>query len=164
MLEASSAGVFVPAVGAFAGVLVTAVVTYVETRRRFLTDLAHDYDLALRSNRVEVYPALWKLTEALPRYGKEHAAAVSDLLELIESLRAWYFETGGLFLSTDSRDAYFAFQDDLSRTTRGRDARDALTDDEREQLRSSGSALRTALAADIRSRRRAELSEADGRT
>jgi hypothetical protein len=65
-------------------VLVTAIVTYTQTRRRLLDDLTHDYDLALRSNRVEVYPGLWHLTEALPRYGKQRPVTISDLRETID--------------------------------------------------------------------------------
>jgi hypothetical protein len=148
---------------AFAGVLVTAVVTYVGTRRRLLDDLAHDYDLALRANRVEVYPALWALTEALPRYGRPGDVSISDLQQLIGKLRDWYFETGGLFLTAGSRDAYFELQEELASTTRDRDAHEAIGDEDRERLRVCGSTLRTALAADIHSRRTARLSQAEHR-
>jgi hypothetical protein len=92
-----------------------------------------------------VYPALWALTEALPRYGKQRDVTISDLLELIENLRGWYFERGGLFLSPDSRDAYFAFQTALAKATRGHEPYETIDPATREQLRESGSSLRTTL-------------------
>jgi hypothetical protein len=142
---------------ALVGVLVTAIVTYTQTRRRLLDDLTHDYDLALRSNRVEVYPALWHLTEALPRYGKQRPVTISELRELIENLRAWYFERGGLFLSPDSRDSYFAFQQELTAATRDGEPYETIDPATRERLRESGSSLRATLTEDIRSRERTVL-------
>ncbi|MDX6512036.1 MAG: hypothetical protein QOE36_1540 [Gaiellaceae bacterium] len=141
--------------------LITGLVTFVETRRTFINDLTKEYDLALRANRVEVYPALWQLTEALPRYGKERPLTVADLVELIESVRGWYFERGGMFLSGESREAYFAFQKGLSATARERDGSDPVDAGERDRLRDLGSALRTSLTLDVRTRRGSELSKAE---
>jgi hypothetical protein len=163
MVLASLTGDVIVAVGALVGVAITAIVTYTETRRRLLDDLAHDYDLALRSNRVETYPALWALTEALPQYGKQRVVTISDLLNLIENLRGWYFERGGLFLSPHSRDTYFAFQTALTKATQGHEPYETIDPKTREQLRESGSSLRTALTKDIRSRERATLDEATQR-
>ncbi len=148
------------AVIALVGVVLTALVTYSETRRRLLSDLAHDYDLALRNNRVEVYPKLRALTETLPRYGTQRPLAVDDLLQLTNRLRHWYFETGGMFLSGEARDAYFDLQTALADALRDREPEDEVSADERERLREIGSTLRTKLSADVRTREAAELSRA----
>jgi hypothetical protein len=96
-LVASLTGeVFVASV-ALLGVLVTAMVTYLGTRKRLLDDLARDYDLELRSNRVAVYPSLWELSSPgtfLEKHGG--VVTISELTVLSESLRLWYFEKGGV--------------------------------------------------------------------
>ena len=148
------------AVVTFVGTALVAVFgTYVGTREKIRSELARDYDVDLRRLRLEHYPGLWRLTEplALYRQGMTHAFPVrSDLNVLIAGLRAWYFRTGGLFLSEETRDAYFLLQDGLeiliSSPEWGRDADASLDPVTFHQIRRVSSWLRTRLTVDMGTR------------
>lgn len=79
------------------------------------------------------------------------------------SLRRWYFETGGLYLSAEARQAYFDLQDGLTVVV-GSERWDAAADPSKqvdettfEALRHLGSWLRTTLTYDVGTRRRFSL-------
>lgn len=68
-----------------------------------------ELDQAVHEKRIEVYARLAEATEPLALYfppqaqlGPSHCAAMG------EALRSWYFQHGGLLMTVDSRDAYFA--------------------------------------------------------
>ena len=97
----------------------------------------------------------WKLLEPLAKYFRAEPLTYRRLEQLGTALRAWYFDTGGLFLTDRSRDRYFNLLDGL---------RDELAlrrgkpDAELElrifaELRERGSALRTSLVEEVRTRR-----------
>jgi hypothetical protein len=162
VLLGSLAGQFGVALIGFAGIAVTAIVTYIGTRNRYLNDLARDYDLSLRKNRVAVYPELWALTEVFPHYGRERSRKVIDvgtLDDLADALRRWYYRRGGLFLSDETRRSYFALQDKLHDVAATHDRGRKLEYVEWKPLREAGSTLRTSLALDLLSRRPSALRE-----
>jgi hypothetical protein len=119
--------------------------------------LLQDIDLDLRTRRIGVYDRLWKSTALLPKWPKAKGVTYSQLMQFSETLRTWYFETGGMYLSRSThRDAYSPLQDELMRVLSGIEPEhmvDAITDAHYEAVRVRGSALRTALATDIESRR-----------
>ena len=113
-------------IGALAGVVGTYLGAILKVRK----DLEFEYDKSLREKRIVAYQALWKLTGAFPRYAIEKPTTYGDLRKLTASLRDWYFETGGVFLTDASRDAYFALQKALTPLTTGAepDAAELWTD------------------------------------
>jgi hypothetical protein len=70
-------------------------------------------DETLRKDRVEAYKALWEKTGLLSLYPPKRNVAYSELAELSEKFRDWYFKIGGIYLSTKARDAYFEAQKTL---------------------------------------------------
>jgi len=87
--------------------------------------LAGDIDLDLRKRRIDLY----------------------------EELKTWYFQRGGMYLSrTAHRDAYSPLQDTLANIL-GTQSTGPISDQHYELVRDRCSALRTALANDIESRR-----------
>lgn len=132
--------VWVPVIAAVvsaAGVVVVAIFT---TWRRVPQDLQIEYDKDLRSQRISHYKTLWSRTLPLAKYPQSRPLAydsapparlerllrkllphddgtegrVVDSIESLSiSLRDWYFEGGGLFLSESTRDTYFDLQDGL---------------------------------------------------
>src|SRR5262249_12223580 len=82
--------------------------------------------------------------------------------ELSVSLRKWYFQKGGLYLSSEARQAYLDLQDALtvvvtSARWRDADVGEEVDGDTFEALRHLGSWLRTTLTYDVGTRRRFSL-------
>ena len=143
---------------ALAASLVTAVVTaalaivgtYFTTRR----NLEVTFDTSLRELRIAAYKELWKELEALAKYARPKPLTDKEARKLAETLRIWYFETGGIFLSTRTRRDYFALLDGLQAVGGGSESDD-------EFLRVLGSRLRSGMTADVGTRRTFPLGATD---
>jgi hypothetical protein len=135
--------------------IVTAVVsavlggaaTYFAARR----DLQLKFDDSLRDLRIGAYKDLWQKLELLAKYGRPNPLAKSEAQGLRDDLRNWYFRTGGLVLSTQTRQDYFALLDALELVIVASDKTVGGRDDE--FLRVLGSRLRTAMTRDVGTRR-----------
>lgn len=137
-----------------AGALVSGVLTYLGTRSK----LVLDYDADLRERRIEAYADLWSRLEPLAKYAQKTSFAEGEARLLAESLRTWYFEKGGLFLSMAAREDYFALQNLLTHVIGGwgwePSGQENLLPAAREHLRTYGSRLRTSLIRDVGTRSR----------
>jgi hypothetical protein len=135
------------------GALVSGVLTYLGTRSK----LVLDYDADLRSRRVTAYSDLWARLEPLAKYAADSSFTETDAKDLATSLRVWYFQKGGLFLSQDTRADYFALQNLLAHLDTGwgweAPGKD-LTPAAREHVRTYGSRLRSGLTRDVGTRSR----------
>jgi hypothetical protein len=110
-------------------------------------------DEGLRAERLKVYPQLWELTGTLSQWPRTPMTWV-DVQELHTSLRAWYFSTGGLFLSDRARYLYGDVQELLDRLlVRRRDSTADVDEQDYEAMRLTCSWLRTFLAQDLETRR-----------
>ena len=131
--------------------LVTAVLavagTYLTTRR----DLQLKFDESLRDLRISAYKELWEHLGKLAKYGRPEALSKSEAQTLRDSLRTWYFHTGGLVLSSSTRQDYFTMLDALELLI-GR-PENIISDQDDEFLRILGSRLRTAMTRDVGTRR-----------
>jgi hypothetical protein len=94
---------------------------------------------------------LWQTLEALAKYGRRDPLAQDEAQTLLNQLKTWYFETGGLVLSRDARQDYFALLDGLEVVIRL--SGDTLSAADDEFLRVLGSRLRTAMTRDVGTRR-----------
>jgi hypothetical protein len=140
----------VPAILAGIGYLVKTGFDRVDARLA----LTQAIDTDLRNRRLDVYAELWKLTGALPQYPRRAPLTADDLLAFGERMRDWYFDTGGLYLSPDARDAYFAVQKAVGEIL-DTGAAGPLDDAAYDRVRERCSKLRTELAEDLLSRRAA---------
>lgn len=122
-----------------------------------LQRLSGEIDLDLRKRRIDAYATLWKATSALPKWPRDESLRYEDLRALSEGLRAWYYETGGMFLSRKTHaEGYGPLQGAIAQILReGRSG--PLTPGDYETVREKCSALRTLLADDIESRRASPL-------
>jgi hypothetical protein len=123
------------------------MVAYFTSRR----DLQLKFDASLRDLRIEAYKELWKELAPLAKYGRAEPLAKSDAQHLRNKLRDWYFDTGGIFLSTQTRRDYFTLLDGLENMIAG--GQGTLCDGDDEFLRVLGSRLRTAMTRDVGTRR-----------
>lgn len=139
------------------GVVTGAIGTYLGLYWKIRKELIAEYDRDLRTERVKHYKELWAATELLAKYSPPEALTKQSFEQLAATLRLWYFEGGGIFLSDRARDAYFAFQDSIVKalTTTGRPAGEVgPTIDDQKNVRKASSHLRTILTLDIGSRDR----------
>jgi hypothetical protein len=136
--------------------IVTGVVTYFATVVKIRRELEASYDRDLREKRIEVYKDLWKHLEPLARYARPHPFSRAIAKDLTQTLRFWYFETGGLFLSERTRDAYFAVQEALKQICEDKTpGEDHLVSEEGfETIIKKGSTLRTQMTLDVGTRKR----------
>ena len=112
-----------------------------------------DIDVDLRKRRIRVYRELWTCTSLLPKWPKASGVTYEQLLTFSQTLRDWYFGKGGMYLSRSTHDkAYSPLQDALAEVLRSNSS-GVISDEHYEKVRSRCSALRTALAGDIESRR-----------
>lgn len=112
-----------------------------------------DIDVDLRIRRIGVYAELWKSTALLPMWPRAAGVTYEQLMRFSEALRTWYFETGGMFLSRSThRDAYSPLQEALREVLQSHPT-GVVSDAHYEFIRKRCSALRTALAGDVESRR-----------
>lgn len=138
--------VLAAAVGAISGILTTSW----KTRK----DLESQYDIDLRKSRVDAYTKLWGHLEPLADYSPPAELTYDALGKLSEKLRTWYFTTGGLFLSGQTRAPYFHLQQALTALATGHDGPggDALDAETSLVIRTLGSRLRTSTTEDVATR------------
>ncbi|HLU68820.1 MAG TPA: hypothetical protein VKZ63_21210 [Kofleriaceae bacterium] len=135
-----------------------------EAQRRASLASAGPLDVDLRARRAAAYQELWRRTGALPRRPREgegegeregerdRELTCDDVRRLLDDLSAWYFEGGGMWLSSEARRAYDALQEAiaaaLERAGPGR-----VASGDHEAIRSASSRLRAELSRDLLSRR-----------
>lgn len=139
-------------------VVVTALFGLIANRQKFREDLQSKYDSIIHNQRTAVYLPLWKDLEALARYAPPEPVTPNKLKELSRTLREWFFRTGGLFLSNDSRRAYLDLQEEITvQLSHKRAADQELDKKSLKQVHDKASALREQLSKDVGSRKSAQF-------
>ena len=92
------------------GIISGVILTYLGTVLKFRKDLEAEYDKDLRNRRLDAYKDLWKHLQLLARYDRPKPLTCQTLEELSVAMRTWYFETGGLYLSEETRKSYFVLK------------------------------------------------------
>jgi hypothetical protein len=138
--------------------VLTGIGTYFTTRWKVRKDIDVEYGRMVREARLRTYPTVWATLQPLALYARHWAVTNRMAWTLAGSLRRWYFEQGGMFLTDGSRDAYFALQrslgDYLSQVPWQMGAAEReLDEDAFEPIRNAGSELRTQLVRDLGTRR-----------
>jgi hypothetical protein len=161
---AAMSDAIVAVIGFLGTATAAAIAAYAGTKHRIRAELEGQYDVELRNSRLKVYPELWCKLEPLAKYAREPPGLPKrkEIETLSLALRKWYFETGGLYLSAESRQAYFDLQDALtvvvtSERWKAAEVGDQVDADTFEALRHLGSWLRTTLTYDVGTRRRFSL-------
>jgi len=112
-------------------------------------------DLDLREKRINIYKELWKNTDLLPKFPKSKNVTYNDINEFSIKLRDWYFDIGGMFLSSDTHTkGYIPLQESISDLI-DQDLNGIISDEHYENIRLCCSKLRTLLTNDIVSRKTA---------
>jgi uncharacterized surface anchored protein len=141
-----------------AGALVGIISTYLSAKQKFRDDLQAKFNESLHESRVTSYQKLWEQLQVLAKYARPRPVTPERLRTLAEDLRTWYFEVGGLFLTDNSRNAYFALQDAIvTELAKKHPENRELVGAVFEEIRQKGSNLRTNLSTDLRSRRQPDI-------
>jgi hypothetical protein len=132
------------------------VASYVGIQWKIKKDLEAKFDASLRALRLQAYPPLWGLVKPLALFGRDGYPGINDLVTLSKSLRDWYFDQGGLYLSETSRNAYFGLQRSLgvlaASDNWSNESLNNLDPETFEHLRLIASRLRTMLTLDVGTR------------
>jgi|SRR5215218_2195343 len=140
------------------GIVTATAVAYLGAIIKFRKDLEAEYDKDLRSRRIEVYKGLWHLLQFLARYDLPQALSPWTLQQLSEAMRKWYFEVGGgLYLSEETRESYFALKEAIKNVVDKHDnvkatSEDDLDDIDRAKILEKGSDLRKQMTQDVGTR------------
>jgi hypothetical protein len=115
---------------------------------------SHYIEPEVRRLRTESYIELWKLLVALARYDLPQPVDVEVVKKLSVSMRNWYFEKGGLFLSENSRGPYFELKDVLRKVMRDpqHQMNEPLSNEEVGEIIAVASKLRANLSRDLGTR------------
>jgi hypothetical protein len=76
-------------------------------------------DQSLREIRISVYKDLWRRTGLLPQWPKSREVTYAKLADFSRDLRHWYFNEGGIYLSTESRAVYGSVQETVQAVISG---------------------------------------------
>lgn len=111
-------------------------------------------DTDLRTRRIAVYAELWEKTGLLSKWPRNTELKYEELHQLTRDFRDWYFKRGGMYLSTNARDAFFEVQKRINAILdRGQVGQ--ISGEDYEAVRDKCSMLRSGLSEDILSRREA---------
>ena len=123
---------------------------------KFRKDLEAEYDKTLRAKRMKAYEQLWATTQPLAFYARAQPATPEVLQNMAVALRNWYYEKGGIYLTQNSKEAYFSLQDGIVEAVK---KGATLEDAEFDILQKLGSELRGNLADDVGARRKLSVTE-----
>ncbi|MFI6172538.1 hypothetical protein ACIBCN_37575 [Nocardia sp. NPDC051052] len=138
------------------GLLVSAIGTYLGIQWKVRKDLEAKYDESLRTLRLDAYCELWRKTKPLAAF-RDSRPTRDELAQVSEWMMDWYFDVGGLYLSTETREARVALQRTV-RAVRASErwsaAADQTIDAETfDHIRVIASTLRTRMTYDVGTRR-----------
>ena len=122
-----------------------------DTFRQLLEQQA-SIDTDLREKRLTVYKVLWQKMGMLSKWPKNEELTYGDLQQLCREFRDWYFNEGGIFLSSSARKIYGELQERLVNVFE-KNAKDKVEITDYEEIRKQFSNLRSEITTDLLSRK-----------
>ena len=111
---------------------------------------------AVRELRLKAYPPVWEQTSVISRWPRTDATW-SHISGLHVTLRTWYYETGGLYLSENARRRYGSLQELLAQLLDLHKDVEVIDPADYAALMEEASAFRSALTEDLQSREQRSL-------
>ena len=140
----------VTVLGSIGAALVTAYFTTVyKLRREHILDI----DTELRGSRLKAFETPWKELKILSMHGP--APTFQQLDDLVAALTTWYYEDGGIYLTTHSQPAFVQCLSKIRDVARGHedgDKAERIAPSIHQCLFDLGSAFRTQMTLDLGSR------------
>jgi len=138
-----------------ASALTAAVLTYFSSRSKIFLDLTADYDRDLRNKRLDAYRELWRRMEPLSTSSVDRLS-VEIIKSTRESIRSWYFQVGGIYLSNTCRDEYDRLKYEMIALIdeyESNDLKSFPSEESALKVVSAGKVLRQAMAQDVATRK-----------
>lgn len=92
---------------ALLGVVLGAIIAAIATWRMSVLSVAATFESEKYKQRLASYQALWSRTQRLRRTPEAADLSLKAMHETLDNLDSWYFQTGGLLLTDEARQAYF---------------------------------------------------------
>lgn len=117
-----------------------------------------EYDIALRTGRIEAYKGLWKLMLIFSFYAGSESLSCNELIMLLRQMSKWYYEEGGgIFLTEINQKLYQYMNIEIEKKIRDTAEVGFISKDDLEDLRKIASAFRTSLLQSIGTREEPKL-------
>jgi hypothetical protein len=134
--------------------LISAILTYFLGVLKIKRELIVKFDQRVLEERLMAYKELWKLFLPLAKYNPSQSPTYGILKNISILMTKWYYETGGLYLTYESRKEYFDVQDKIQELLKKSSADSENLDEEsKSAIFKKVSLLRTKLSGDIGSRK-----------
>jgi len=148
-------GIWIPIFTGLIGLLTGVITTYLSAILKFRKDLEARYDQDLHQERLRAYNELWKRLEILTPHAPPKALTPETLRDLLVSLRQWYFELGGIYMSDKSRPTCIKLKSEIQHILTKQNLQEDIevNAEDRERLQQEASRLRAQLAGDIGTRK-----------
>lgn len=134
---------------AIGGVLGGFVTTYFDFRKQIISEVWQ--------KRFEQYKKLWAISGNLPKWPRDTTVTHNKLYNISLALKNWYFNDGGILLSTKSRDLYVELQIVLTDRA-NKESKVVITSKDYKSVRQAFSTLRSQMTKDLSSRNRKLIS------
>jgi hypothetical protein len=121
--------------------------------------LEQEYDITLRTKRIEAYKALWSCLYLLRFFSRPKMIDRTGIEYLTTRLTYWYYNEGGIFLTEASQKAYTSLMEMLKEYCEKHSDDKSIADDymkqeksEYHKIRKAASVFRTILCKDVGTR------------
>ena len=133
--------------------LISAILTYFLGVLKTKRELIVKFDQRVLEERLTAYKELWKLFLPLAKYNPAQSPTYDILRNISISMTNWYYETGGLYLTYESRKEYFDVQECIQELLKNvKNETDILDVASKSAIFKKVSLLRTKLSGDLGSR------------
>lgn len=131
------------------GVLGGFITTYFDFRKQIMSEVW--------AKRFTQYKKLWFISGNLPEWPRDTTVTYNKLFNISVSLKNWYFNDGGILLSSKSRELYGKLQKVLIKKAI-KDSKDHICKEDYDLVKSSFKILRDQMTRDLSSRSRKLIS------
>ncbi len=151
---AGGTGVIIAGLSAWLG---TVWANRIAAAQKQALQIVTEIDLDLRKRRSDLYQELWEATAILPKWPRAEDVTYEELREFSKTLRTWYFQKGGLYLSCNAHEQGYSPLQDALMELLTQDFSGKLSEEHYDSIREKCSSLRSKLTEDIESRREGPL-------
>ncbi len=125
------------------GVIGGFVTTYFDYRKQIIHEVWQ--------KRFDQYKKLWAISGNLPNWPRDTSVTYNKLFNISVGLKNWYFNDGGILLSSKSRELYGKLQTVLIEKA-DKDSKDPISEEDYNLVKNAFSILRTQMTKDLSSR------------
>ena len=137
--------------------LIGAIVSYIGALIKNILETKTKINEALLEKRTGIYKDLWKLTKEIPKWPRNSNVTYKILEDLSRKLCDWYFDEGGIYLSSKAQKSYRDLQENIWKVIKENKKEDKISEKEYDSIRDKCSMLRTRVTKDLLSRKRAPI-------